>query len=62
MKRSSKHMLVTQTANGQEISAGLEVAEDGPYAFANDPQDPKNKYKYLSKRFYPPPRNLEPSS
>ena len=55
-------MLVTQTANGQEISAGLEVAEDGPYAFANDPQDPKNKYKYLSKRFYPPPRNLEPSS
>ena len=42
-------MLVSQTANGQEISAGLEVAEDGPYACANDPQDSKNKYKDLSK-------------
>jgi hypothetical protein len=62
MKRSSKHMLVSQTANGQEISAGLEVAEDGPYACANDPQDSKNMYKDLSKKIYPPSRNLESSS
>jgi hypothetical protein len=62
MKRSSKRMLVSQTANGQEISAGLEVAGDGPYACANDPRDSKNKYKDLNKIFYPPPRNLESSS